>query len=653
MLRGAGYVSSPCCGGGGEGSCRKAAAAPPLTPLSVSAPSGATWLRPSTLAQALQMRGTHGHAARMVGGNTGIGVEKYYNQNLQIDAGAVYIDISRLKELSAISTTEKSLLVGAAVPINELADHLDTAVAASRPTTAGFTELARHARLIANNQVRNVGTWAGNLMIAAKHPLFPSDLLTCFSCAGASLHLVRGDTSSSPGSTSTRVVTVIEFAQAAAAAAQPGQPPALRDDEIITALELPLSTSGNQVVFNSWKIMSRHQNAHAYINSAARLELSREKTVLSACFTFGGLGSGLRVCTKTAAYLVGKPLNSKALQGALALLTSESKAAPPPPHYPGVVASAAYREQLCAGLFYKFFVGAVADAGGAVPSRLKDLTVHAPRPISGGTSSFKANPSTAPLSMPVTKLEAYSQCTGEATYTDDIPERVGELNAAYVYSDVSCGVISRIDASAALAMAGVVDFLSAKDVTASGCTNECGAFPGDEEIFASTHVYCAGQAIGLVVADTLAHAQAAALRVKAVYNSLPAKPLLSIDDAIAANSFITENQYDKGHVTELACGDVTKGFAAAKHTVQGVVRTGAQEHFYMETQASVCIPEEDGFYTVYSSCQGPASMRMTLGAVLQIPGCELSLSCLAARLPAQHHGNDFFARLAAAKPTLS
>jgi xanthine dehydrogenase molybdopterin-binding subunit B len=73
----------------------------------------------------------------------------------------------------------------------------------------------------------------------------------------------------------------------------------------------------------------------------------------------------------------------------------------------------------------------------------------------------------------------------------------------------------------------------------------------------------------------------------------------------------------------------------------------------METQASVCIPEEDGFYTVYSSCQGPASMRMTLGAVLRIPGCELSLSCLAARLPAQHHGNDFFARLAAAKPTLS
>ena len=75
---------------------------------------------------------------------------------------------------------------------------------------------------------------------------------------------------------------------------------------------------------------------------------------------------------------------------------------------------------------------------------------------------------------------------------------------------------------------------------------------------------------------------------------LPSHPLLTIDDAIAANSFLENKGYDSGHVDELKQGDCDKGFAAAAHVVSGTVKTGAQEHFYMETMASVAVPEEDG-----------------------------------------------------------
>eukprot|EP01047_Picozoa_sp_COSAG01_P062785 COSAG01_NODE_8041_length_2945_cov_1.368236_1_plen_715_part_10 len=418
--------------------------------LSIVGPTGSQWLRPPTLQQALQMKAAHGSSSRLVGGNTGVGVEKYYNENLVIDAASVYIDISRLKELAAVqpSASGKSLLVGSAVPINDLVEILQTAHKAAPASTITFPEIARHCLLIANNQVRNVGTWAGNLMIAAKHPDFPSDLVTTFSGAGCSIHIVSA--------TGKRIISVVDFA----AAALTGD--ALKDDELIQALELPHSPGGSITeVFDSWKVMPRHQNAHAYINGACRVHMDASKKVTDAIITFGGLGPGLRVASKTVAYLKGKTFSAATLEGALPVLAAECKASKYDPKFPGVVHSDSYRESLCLNLFYKFVLAQLDT----VPARLKSAVGHYQRAISKGVQTFTPNEETAPLACPITKLEADSQTTGEARYTDDIPQQKDELCAAYVYSRYAAGVISSIDASAALNMPGVVEFISAKDVT--------------------------------------------------------------------------------------------------------------------------------------------------------------------------------------------
>ena len=597
------------------GCCKAHAAAAeeapkPAATLAVVGPTGSQWLRPQTLQEALQMKAAHGASARLVGGNTGIGVEKYYNEDLAFDAASVYIDIARLKELAAVqpSASGKSLLVGSAVPINDLVEILDTAHKAAPASTVTFPEISRHCMLIANNQVRNVGTWAGNLMIAAKHPDFPSDLMTTFSGAGCSIHIVS--------STGKRIVSIVDFA----AAALNGD--ALKDEEMIQALEVPHSPGGGITeVFDSWKIMPRHQNAHAYVNGACRVHMDASKKITDAVLTFGGLGPGLRVAAKTCAYLKGKSFSAATLEGVLPVLAEDCKVSKYDLKFPGVVHADAYRESLCLNLFYKFVLAQLDS----VPARLKSAVGHYQRAISKGAQTFTPNNDTAPLACPVTKLEAYSQATGEAKYTDDIPQQKDELCAAYVYSRYAAGVIASIDASEALKMQGVVDFISAKDVTDMGCANECGGFPGDEEIFASKQVYCAGQAVGLIVADRLDHAQAAAKKVVVNLTPLPAHPILSVDEAIAANSFLENAGFDAGHVDELKQGDCDKGFAAAAHVASGTVKTGAQEHFYMETMASVAVPEEDGRWTVHSSAQGPASIRQTLTGILQIPGSRINV----------------------------
>ena len=48
------------------------------------------------------------------------------------------------------------------------------------------------------------------------------------------------------------------------------------------------------------------------------------------------------------------------------------------------------------------------------------------------------------------------------------------------------------------------------------------------------------------------------------------------------------------------------GFAGSDHIVEGEVRIGGQEHFYLETHAALVVPRnEDGEVEVFASSQSP------------------------------------------------
>jgi xanthine dehydrogenase/oxidase len=73
-----------------------------------------------------------------------------------------------------------------------------------------------------------------------------------------------------------------------------------------------------------------------------------------------------------------------------------------------------------------------------------------------------------------------------------------ELHAAYVLSTEVHAKIVSIDASAALALAGVEAFITAKDVP----NNHTGPVEPDDEIFASEIVRCIGYPIGVILAHS-------------------------------------------------------------------------------------------------------------------------------------------------------
>jgi xanthine dehydrogenase large subunit len=213
---------------------------------------------------------------------------------------------------------------------------------------------------------------------------------------------------------------------------------------------------------------------------------------------------------------------------------------------------------------------------------------------------------TGPLHQPAIHESAYRHVSGRARYVDDLPLSPDTGHGFIVTSPHPRARIVACDVAAARAMPGVRAVLLAADVPGS---LHIGPIVHDEELLAREEVFYVGQPVALVVADDLERAKAAAAAVRVEYEVLPA--ILGIDEAIAAGSFIAPP-----HV--IARGDVDAALAAAPVRLTGEVRTGAQDHFYLETQAALAIPGEDGTMRVCSSTQHPTEVQNEVAAVLGV-----------------------------------
>lgn len=217
----------------------------------------------------------------------------------------------------------------------------------------------------------------------------------------------------------------------------------------------------------------------------------------------------------------------------------------------------------------------------------------------------------------ITHESAQLHVTGEATYTDDMPELRGTLYAALIKSPVAHGELvgEGIDREAILASHGVVAVYTAKDIPGE---NNCGPIIHDDPFLAAGRVEFIGQPVAVVVAREMLYAREAAARAKVLVNPLPA--ILTIEDAMAANSFIMP---PKGIVR----GDAAAALSQAPHRIKGSVRTGQQEQFYLEGQITYAVPREDGQMTLYCSTQHPDGNQREAASALNLTTNDVEVIC--------------------------
>ena len=201
---------------------------------------------------------------------------------------------------------------------------------------------------------------------------------------------------------------------------------------------------------------------------------------------------------------------------------------------------------------------------------------------------------------------------GEARYIDDLPEPPGTLYAAIGMSDCAHGRIRSMDLEPVRQSPGVVAVVAAGDIP--GANNIGPVFP-DEPLFAAELAEFRGQPLFAVAAASAELARRAARRARVEYE--PLEPVVTIEQALEKQQFV--------HPTlEIKRGDLL-ALDRARHRVKLTMRSGAQEHFYLEGQVALAIPGEHGAMTIYSSTQHPTEIQHLAAAALGVPDAAVTV----------------------------
>lgn len=604
--------------------------------------AGGTWFKPTTfqgLLSLLQEFGGNGTSTcKIVVGNTEVGIETRFKH-------AVYPRLihpsESIEEIFGFAVASANIEIGSCCPLSTI-QHKCSDIS-TQSTSLKRTALPIHdmLRWFASTQIRNVACLGGNLVTAS--PI--SDMNPMLACLGAKLILSSLE---KDGSTITRrAVPVSDFFLKYRTVD-------LKPTELVERIEVPIVNSLLEYV-KPFKQARRREDDISIVTSGMRMRLAvrdGKYVIDDISIAFGGMAPTTIMSVKTMEALKGAEFNAESFKKATAVLLDEMKL---PEEVPG--GQAAYRMTLASSFLYKFYLSAAeelradCEAYKSNPSSYPDISelppapetdpseatatrnfISAQKPSSSGTQFYPAPkvakgceekilPKVEPMAkkdasavgQPTPHMSGPLHCTGEALYTDDIPLPPKTLQAALVLSNECGRILESMDITPALAVPGVAGVFTFDDLKSIGGKNEMGPIFKDEVLFlpVGSKVTTVGQVLGVCVAETLEAAELGARSVEVSYSGDAGKVIVTIADAIEANSFYEASRH------KLVRGDATvldnlvatpKGSTDAKVgdtiAVAGSFSCGAQEHFYLETNSTLAVPSEANTnLTIYASTQ--------------------------------------------------
>jgi aerobic carbon-monoxide dehydrogenase large subunit len=229
------------------------------------------------------------------------------------------------------------------------------------------------------------------------------------------------------------------------------------------------------------------------------------------------------------------------------------------------------------------------------------------------------------------RLEDARMLTGSGRYVSDW-NLEGQARGHFLRSDRPHARIVAIDASAALAMPGVIAVLTGKDVLAAGQKPMPAAAPmkgrggSDQRVpprysLTPECVRYVGEPVALVVAETAAQAQDAAEAVVVDYEERPA--VLTAQAALAAGAPQLHDAAPGNLVLDFVGGDEAATNAAFARAAKVVTLSAYHSRVVgnpMEPRAAMASYDAGAdCYTLHATTQGAGPMRLQVGAMLGVP----------------------------------
>ncbi|KAL8245186.1 hypothetical protein R6Q59_011444 [Mikania micrantha] len=549
----------------------------------------------------------NGVKLKLVAGNTGTGYYKeteYYNR---------YIDLRFIPDLSTIRKTGSQIEIGATVSISELILALEEEN--NNDLILGgdvvFKKIALHLEKIASKSIRNVATIGGNLVLAQRNN-FPSDIATMLLAVRSKVTILTG--------VKKEILTLEEFLEK----------PALDSRHVLLSVVIPsLKPTENgysehiktKLLFETYRASPRPLgNALAYLNAAFLAEICNgdDGVVINRIrLAFGSFGVKHAIrASKVENYLVGKKLSVNLIYEAVKLL----RAAISPENG---TSHPAYRSSLAVSFLFDFLFP-IVDVDGRLHtppcdypgtgSRLTNDDCERMTLLSSAKQLIESSHENYPVGEPVIKSGAAIQASGEAIYVDDIPSPLGCLHGAFIYSTKPLARVKNIKLKCENDVNSIVTF---QDIPKGGDNIGIKTGFGPEPLFCNELTQCTGQAIAFVVAETQKDADVAADTAIVDYDVEGLEPpILTVEQAVEKSSFFEVPSF----LYPSQVGEFSKGMAESDHQIYSVeIRLPSQYYFYMETQTTLAIPDEDNCMVVYSSIQAPEYAQGVIARCLNIP----------------------------------
>lgn len=624
------------------------------------------WRTPISLRELAEILHTNrGQNIRLVHGNTSYGVYKN-----EFPGTKLFVDIRLIPELNGVGGKKNNaLVVASGTTYSDLID----LIAHSKPgETTALGAMDFMARRTAGRIVRNAASLAGNTMMVLKHipkgtgEPFPSDLFTALVAVDARLNYLVLDESG-------------EFESAEASAAELVtavlKDPALTDRIVLTSYTLPLGDEKEPVL--AQKVALREVNAHSIVNATTRFTFGKKVSVDSVALVFGGIAPYPWRAAKTESAMVGKELTLESFGPLSKILAKEVDAeldrwAERMKEVPDEGFTAEYRRQLAVSFFYKAIVNALVNQGVAVPDNVKSCAeiTWGNWPVSTGTQNYEPQPWKAPVAQPLIKVTAMYQTSGQLHYTQElaVPPRTANgafvqsrralMNFRFVVPGSDKGVTAEVLRDHLKDYApSVIDLITCENVKKeNGCINLQG-MGLDQPLFAIDLISYVGQSIAMVLATSEEEAIRIAAYVsdKCVAYAKPGKPwigkwsepILDLFDAITKNSIFPDAPKAvpyTSHIWKIIRPGSKFDWVVDKDPVNRAIRTrkatvdnapcvvvessqlcGGQVHFYMETQACVAIPSDEGRILMFPSTQSPMGMHATTAMALGLQYHQVEL----------------------------
>ena len=197
--------------------------------------------------------------------------------------------------------------------------------------------------------------------------------------------------------------------------------------------------------------------------------------------------------------------------------------------------------------------------------------------------------------------------SGSAQYTDDIPTPENTLHLVFGLSEIAHGRIVKTDLTDVKSASGVSCVLMAKDIPGK---NDISPSPFPEPLLSDGTLNYIGQPIFICAATSHLLARRAAKLAKIKYQKK--KAIITIEEAIKAKTLLEKPiVYNKG--------DPANTISKSEFNLNGTINIGGQEHFYLEGQAALAIPHDDGDITIHCSTQHPTEAQHKVADALKKP----------------------------------